>query len=838
MAFNFCILTADTNQAKSFSIVNGELHKSSIANATRGYFTAHSVSSLTDFVAVLNTITIKQSLIMGGVVRADGTVLAEGEKIALTIKEKPKDNAVARSKDFIKNLKRPGFMLFDIDARTETYKDLQSIIPQLNGIGAVTKPSSSSMIFDSNGVELVGPKGRHIFIPVLDMSDIERAAIAIWGRQWLSGHGEYIISRGVHPMLLERGIYDRTVLGYSERLAFEAPPILHDGLRQLHNHCVVTDGGILDTRTIPDLSESEIAEINAIKNTAKQLIRPEYNKQVAAKKSAYISTGKTESDYSLLCKRELPPNFDLFTTQGIIKAGDLKKKHDLITMADPFEPDYDGGSTTKAKFFWNDGNPIINSQAHGGIVYKINIPAIEGDLCPAADWQEEYKNLVDRMNKTHWQVIVGGKYRVMRRLPAKYSPTGRDSYEFFSKETMDGIYTNTMIQTGWNSQGLPVFASHYWAWAKHKKSNVYRGGLFFKPSVIKEPDDGYYFNTWNGYAVEPIENSELLERIKFHIEIIMCGSDQDQIDYFYNWIAYTFQNPDKPAGSACVVRGVEGAGKGVIGHFIGSIWGSHGSHISSAKHLTGSFNGHLTDTCFLFADEAFYSGDKAGENRLKALITEPSITIERKGVDAISMPNCLKIFMATNHDYAVPATKNVRRFFVIDISSEKKGDKQYFDNLVSDCKNQDVKSAFLYEMLNRDLKGYHPGKIPDTAGLKDQRLHTLCSAGKWLADSFSQGFFSLHPMHVRVYVGNQSAWLQEVSASDLKDSYILWCDENKIGEFGRKTTTMLGRYLSDIGYTKRHSGCTIRVFGTLENAICLLETYEKIKINLPSVPKK
>jgi len=135
VAFNFCILTADTNQAKSFAIVNGQLQKSSIANATRGSFSAHSVQSLPDFVAVLNTITIKQSLILGGIVRTDGTVLADGEKIALTIKAKPKDNAVPRSKDFVKNLPRPGFMLFDCDGNSASYEDLQKIIPQLSDVG-------------------------------------------------------------------------------------------------------------------------------------------------------------------------------------------------------------------------------------------------------------------------------------------------------------------------------------------------------------------------------------------------------------------------------------------------------------------------------------------------------------------------------------------------------------------------------------------------------------------------------------------------------------------------------------------------------------------------------
>jgi putative DNA primase/helicase len=64
-------------------------------------------------------------------------------------------------------------------------------------------------------------------------------------------------------------------------------------------------------------------------------------------------------------------DFSLETVNGPMTVGQLGKKQDGLTMCDPFEPDYDGGSKTKARFFWNDGNPIINSQAHGGIVYRI-----------------------------------------------------------------------------------------------------------------------------------------------------------------------------------------------------------------------------------------------------------------------------------------------------------------------------------------------------------------------------------------------------------------------------------------------------------------------------------
>ena len=85
--------------------------------------------------------------------------------------------------------------------------------------------------------------------------------------------------------------------------------------------------------------------------------------------------------------------------------------------------------------------------------------------------------------------------------------------------------------------------------------------------------------------------------------------------------------------------------------------------ISNAKHLTGNFNGHLRDTVLLFADEAFFAGDRAHVGVLKALITEPTLTIEAKYANAVQMPNFVHLMMASNEEWVIPAGPEARRFF-------------------------------------------------------------------------------------------------------------------------------------------------------------------------------
>ena len=377
---NFAILTArDTNQCKTLFINDkGMLDKESSANPTTGNFKQYQAGSMAELNAKLEKLTAKQSLVIGTPHRQDGKALQTGESINLTTKRNPRANAIPRTKEFIKYRNHAGLMLFDIDGGG-TYEQLLSFIPELAGLATLKRPSSSSFIADSAGNELVGAKGLHIYVAVKNLKDVERIAGILWARQWLAKHGHYLLSGGVKPMLLERGIYDKAVLGMPERLAFEAKPLGKNGLMQADftPHTRIIEGALLDTSIITDLTATELEEVEQLKNAAKEAIEPEHKKAIKQAKRDYIAkTGKTAKDalrdYQKFAKRELTPDFMLHTAKGERLVSSLTAKDDGLTMSDPFEPDYDGGNTTKAKFYWNEGkNPKINSQAHGGILYSL-----------------------------------------------------------------------------------------------------------------------------------------------------------------------------------------------------------------------------------------------------------------------------------------------------------------------------------------------------------------------------------------------------------------------------------------------------------------------------------
>ena len=57
----------------------------------------------------------------------------------------------------------------------------------------------------------------------------------------------------------------------------------------------------------------------------------------------------------------------------------------------------------------------------------------------------------------------------------------------------------------------------------------------------------------------------------------------------------------------------------------------------------------------VFADEAFGVEDRSSSGVLKMLITEPTIPIERKGLDVVQAKNVVHLIMASNDDWVIPA---------------------------------------------------------------------------------------------------------------------------------------------------------------------------------------
>lgn len=305
--------------------------------------------------------------------------------------------------------------------------------------------------------------------------------------------------------------------------------------------------------------------------------------------------------------------------------------------------------------------------------------------------------------------------------------------------------------------------------------------IAFLPGNDTPPPSVY--NLWRGFAVEPMEGDWSL--LKDHILKIVCRGVEEYYDYYIKWMARKVQKPDEQGWSAIVMKGEEGVGKGIVVSNFGSLFGQHYIHISNSRHLVGNFNLHLRDCCVLFADEAYYAGDRQGEGTLKMLVTESEIPIEGKYRDVVMARNYIAIMMASNSEWMIPAGPTARRYFVLNVSNAKKGDHGYFRDIV-DQMNNGGRQAMLHELLNTDLSGFNVRRVPLTPELLEQKLRSQSTEEAWWYDRLTSG---------RLLDGDDG-WQQEVVADYLHDAYIK--ATGKTGAKRRATQTVFGMFLETV----------------------------------------
>ncbi|WP_439478770.1 DUF5906 domain-containing protein [Brevundimonas sp.] len=223
--------------------------------------------------------------------------------------------------------------------------------------------------------------------------------------------------------------------------------------------------------------------------------------------------------------------------------------------------------------------------------------------------------------------------------------------------------------------------------------------LIFDPS--KEPGvHGASYNMWRGFPVEPVPGDWSLFRA--FVEDVIASGNPETGRWLLNWMAWVVQNPAEPIGTAPVLRGLPGTGKGFFANMFGGLWRPHFVTVTSPEHVLGHFNAYLMGRRLIFIDEGTFGGDRKRIGALKTRLTEPVIMIEQKGVDPIQMPNRACFIVASNEESVVPADLNDRRWMMIEVSAHRRQDKGYFGSIARQMA-AGGSAAMLHDLLNWNL---------------------------------------------------------------------------------------------------------------------------------------
>lgn len=334
----------------------------------------------------------------------------------------------------------------------------------------------------------------------------------------------------------------------------------------------------------------------------------------------------------------------------------------------------------------------------------------------------EVPDYVARLNADHFLAAEGGKATVFKE---EWDPVlSRHKLTRLNPMDFKLLQSNIKVIVGHSKKGVPIIEKLGEAWL----DNEYRR-QYTKIALMPEGADMHTYNLWRGWTVEPSEEGSC-DIFKEHLLTNVCVGDREAFEYLWNWCALTVQRPHQPIGTAIVMRGDRGTGKSTFARVIGELFGQHFLQVTSSRDLTGRFNAHLRDCILLFADEAVWAGSKSEESTLKGLITEPYLSIEGKGRDLYQCRNMLHLIIATNNEWSVPAGLDERRFMAIHVGNGQKQNTAYFKKLWHQL-NTGGKARLLWELLNHDVRGFDPYKIPQTKELLQQKILSLDPQSEW-----------------------------------------------------------------------------------------------------------
>ncbi|WP_433988656.1 hypothetical protein SuNHUV7_22330 (plasmid) [Pseudoseohaeicola sp. NH-UV-7] len=331
---------------------------------------------------------------------------------------------------------------------------------------------------------------------------------------------------------------------------------------------------------------------------------------------------------------------------------------------------------------------------------------------------------IDQMVADYFILNMGQKVRIGYFTSEKVNGHKRDRLNLLSKSDFE-------IWLG-NRELVERFIAN-------PKTPRYRG-LICDPSKPAEFEGR--LNLWRGFGITPKPGDP--KPFLDYVSMLLADGNPESSEYILNWLAWVVQRPAERIGVAlCLISAKQGTGKGTLGNLMLTIFGQHGVSVSQSEGLTGHFNAHLESAMFCFADEALFAGDLRGADAFKNLITEPWMTVTRKGLDSTCMENLLSILMATNHRFAANVEFSDRRFAMFEVC-ETKQTRQYWNDLHK-WLNAGGKNAVLDFLQRRDLTGFHPvDSRPITDIYLDQRRQSLRETHRWWHDVLDNE--SLGPM--------------------------------------------------------------------------------------------
>lgn len=236
-------------------------------------------------------------------------------------------------------------------------------------------------------------------------------------------------------------------------------------------------------------------------------------------------------------------------------------------------------------------------------------------------------------------------------------------------------------------------------WLNDPNIRVYERNVFKPPPLIIED---YEHNCWIDFKIknEPLiitERDFFKEWYDFGFNLF---GNQHILNVIISRYAQRIQTPSNRTNVCLVLFGEERIGKNRFIAPIKKIMGEYYQELDSAKKLYDKHSMYEFQKLFLCINEAQGIDNFTNADILKTRITEPTISINPKGIQPFEIDNMCDYDMTTNNFNVIKITdQSYERFFQVECTNYYKGNQEFFNDYIKNIENNPIAIRQIYEGL-------------------------------------------------------------------------------------------------------------------------------------------
>lgn len=234
-------------------------------------------------------------------------------------------------------------------------------------------------------------------------------------------------------------------------------------------------------------------------------------------------------------------------------------------------------------------------------------------------------------------------------------------------------------------------------------------------------DEDRHINLFAGWPLEPEEGDvgPFLQLARF-----LCSRAADSADdcdqlmhWLLSWLAWPLQHPGAKLRTAVVMSGSEGAGKNLLFETVAEIYGRY-AVVVGQDELEDRFNDWRSAKLFVIGDEVSSRAELVhNKNRLKALVTSPTVQINAKNMARRQEDNHINVVFLSNELQPLALDNSDRRYCVIHTPPAR--ERMFYERFGQWRRNGGAARLYRY-LLDYPLADFDPfAPAPKTAAKRE-----------------------------------------------------------------------------------------------------------------------